>query len=182
MVRRMKTFDRIAFAILIFLLPAIAHADIIWPSLYVEQGILTWWVILLGLLLEVPLFKLATGAPWVRAAIITVIANTVSTLLGLVLIPISGLGWELSAGQVVNTVLHVGTFNWVTWVASFALAIGINTCIEGFVLTRLRATLPSDQHVRRGTPLKRTWPWLALANVLSVGLAVVAVYFQWISR
>jgi hypothetical protein len=91
--------------------------------------------------------------------------NAASALLGVFLIPIAGIAWEIIRG-IINP--NVGTFNPGTWAATFLLAVLINAALETFVLRRW-----FNQKTRK----KLFW-WLCVANSLSVGLAFGSLYFR----
>ncbi len=143
----------IAFAVL----PA--NADLIWPSLYIAKGMLSIKVILLGLIVELFFVKYFTKAGWKNSSIITFLMNLITTMLGIIFIPLSGLGSEF----VFDFVFHaydkfgIGTFHWSHWLAAYLLVILINTIIEGlFIKLTLKIKI-----------LKTFW-WLLIANAISV--------------
>ena len=136
----------------------IALADIVFPELLFEGRLLAWWVILIGLAIELPFVRLITGFTLKRCVIADLAMNAVSTVAGLLLIPILGLGWELGGSQV----LGERRFDLAHWTGTFLLAVIVNTAIEFAVL-------------RRGFKQQlgiRAFFWLGLANSLSVGLAL----------
>lgn len=138
-----------------------ANADIVWPSLYITKGMLSLKIIFLGLIIELLFVKYFTKINWKKAIIITLIMNLITTALGIILIPVSGLGIEF----VFDFVFHaydkfgIGTFHWSHWLVSYMLVILINTLIEGFFI---KLALK-----RR---LKETFFWLLIANGISVFL------------
>ena len=141
------------------LAPLPAHADIVWPSLYITKGMLSIKTILLGLVIELLFVKYFTKTDWKQASITTVIMNLITTVLGAILIPLSGLGSEF----VFDFVFHaydkfgIGTFHWSHWLVSYLLVIIINTLIEGlYIKSALKLRL------------KQTFPWLIIANGISV--------------
>ena len=143
----------IAFAVL----PA--NADLIWPSLYIAKGMLSIKVILLGLIVELFFVKYFTKAGWKNSSIITFLMNLITTMLGIIFIPLSGLGSEF----VFDFVFHaydkfgIGTFHWSHWLAAYLIVILINTIIEGlFIKLTLKIKI-----------LKTFW-WLLIANAISV--------------
>jgi hypothetical protein len=85
--------------------------------------------------------------------------NLITTLLGIIFIPISGLGSEL----VFDFVFHaydkfgIGTFHWSHWLTAYLLVIIINTFIEGLFI---KLTLK--------VKLAKTFWWLLIANGISV--------------
>ena len=148
----------LAISLIIFItLPV--NADLIWPSLYIAKGMLSIKVILLGLIVELFFVKYFTKAGWKKASIITFLMNLITTILGMILIPLSGLGSEF----VFDFVFHaydkfgIGTFHWSHWLAAYLLVIFINTVIEGlFIKLTLKIKI-----------LKTFW-WLLIANAISV--------------
>ena len=136
-----------------------AQADIVWPSLYITKGMLSLKVILLGLIVELLFVKYFTKIDWKKSCIITTLMNLITTVLGIILIPLSGLGSEL----VFDLVFHaydkfgIGTFHWSHWLVSYLLVILINTYIEGLFI---KLTLKLK--------LKQIFWWLLIANAISV--------------
>ncbi len=138
-------------------------ADMVWPALYLETRIFSWWAILTGILVEY-FFVLRIFALSPRQAVIAdVSANAVSSFLGLLLIPLSGLLWELFPGSVYMWALNWGTFNPMTWIGAFLLASLINAWVEGLVYIKLFKVELSYSSRRFG--------WLVVANMISVGIA-----------
>jgi hypothetical protein len=91
--------------------------------------------------------------------------NLASALLGIVLIPLSGIGWELLASITIYPLLNVGSFNPVTWTASVILAAITNAVVESFVLQR-----------SFGLVLGRRGFWLlAAVNLVTVSIAAVSI-------
>ncbi|MBO7611206.1 MAG: hypothetical protein J6T23_03240 [Elusimicrobia bacterium] len=148
----------LGIALIIFIsLPV--NADLIWPSLYIAQGMLSIKVILLGLIVEFFFVKFFTKVNWKKALIVTFLMNLITTILGMIFIPLSGLGSEI----VFDFVFHaydkfgIGTFHWSHWLVAYLLVILINTLIEGlFIKLTLKIKL-----------LKTFW-WLMTANAISV--------------
>ena len=71
-----------------------ANADIVWPSLYIAKGMLSIKVILLGFIIELFFVKYFTKTDWKKALTVTVLMNLITTILGIIFIPLSGLGSE----------------------------------------------------------------------------------------
>lgn len=141
-------------------------ANMVWPAVYLQSRLFTWWAIGLGLLIEFFAIRAIYKLTWRRSAIATVSANVGSTALGIVLIPLAGLAWEFFPGIIYNGLLGWGTFNPVTWIATFIIACLINALIEGLVLKFFfRLTLGH----------KRFW-LLAAANSISVGIAFASLF------
>jgi hypothetical protein len=137
-------------------------ADVIWPSLYVTEYFYASWAVLVGLACECLVFRFWLRFSWKRAALAAVVVNALSGALGIILIPISGLAWELTGGQAFET------FGPTSWAAAWVLAVLVNAVVEFWPLVwPFRAP--------------RTWRVFGIvvaANALSVGFAFVASLFM----
>ncbi len=111
-------------------LPVLAFANVIWPAYIAESRIISLHIIVISLLIEFLFFKYLFKITIIRALCYTLIANTASTILGLVLRPISGILWELSFGFVINEIFNWGTFNFVTWASVPILGGAVNAFLE----------------------------------------------------
>ena len=152
-------FKRFIFAIILCLIVLPANADIVWPSLYITKGMFSLKVIILGLIVELLFVKHFTNTNWKKASIVTILMNLITTILGIILIPLSGLSSEF----VFDFVFHaydkfgIGTFHWSHWLVSYILVILINTFIEGMFINLVLELR-----------LKQTFWWLFVANGISV--------------
>lgn len=135
-------------------------ADVVWPALDLAGSLWTWWVVLAGLLVEWPLAWLATKRSLLVGLLADLAMNAASAVAGGILLAIAGLAWEVGPGQLVMGLTDWGTYNPVTWWATFALAVLINSVIEAAVLVRFRA--PSA---------RRSFLLLLPGNAISVLLA-----------
>ena len=99
--------------------------------------------------------------PPAKALLADIAANTASALLGVVLIPLAGMGWEFFPGLILSKLFHIGTFNPIKWSATYVLACLINALLESYTL-ELLFKLPFT---------RKTFSWLVLANSISVGIA-----------
>lgn len=133
-----------------------------------EPRLLGVWSIPAGLAVEYGfLVWLMRLGPW-RALLVDIAMNAASSACGLVLVPLAGIAWEFFPGILMYKVFHIGTFNPVTWAATFVLAVLVNSGIEGLVISR-----------GFKTPLSRAqFLVLCTANAVSVGLAFVSFYFE----
>lgn len=141
--------------------PTAAYADVVWPALYAEQRLSSIPVILVGLLIETATLRYAFAMPWRRAATASFVVNAASALLGLVLIPLAGVVWEIFPGIILYRAFDLGTFNPITWTATFLLALTITTSVEVVCLKRL-FHLAAE---------RRTWRWWLFANSITVMMA-----------
>jgi hypothetical protein len=142
-----------------------ALADVVWPSLFLAERMLSWWIIAAGLVIEFFFVRWLTGAVPGRAALMTLVMNAISTAAGVVAIPISGLAWELIASVSLLPLMNWGTFNPVTWLVSAVLAALVNAVIEVGSL-RLIFKVPLS---------KRLFWWLAVANFITAGMALASL-------
>ncbi len=143
-----------------------ALANMVWPALFLEVRLFSWWAISLGLLIEFLAIRWIFKIRWSKAVVADVAANFGSALLGIPLIPMAGILWELFPGSVYMHFLKWGTFNPITWGATYVLAILINAAVESFVLRRF-FRLPVG---------RKQFFALAGANALSVGVAFVSLF------
>jgi hypothetical protein len=146
--------------------PVPALADVVWPALYLETRIFTWWAIVIGLLVEYLFVRWFFPLSPQRAAFATLAANAASTLAGVPLIPLAGLLWALFPGTIYTEWLGWGTFNPISWGAAFGLACGLNVAIESLVFKRF-----FQCRLRW-----RAWLGLGIANSLSVGVALASLF------
>jgi hypothetical protein len=138
----------------------------VWPALYLETRIFTWWAIGLGVLIEFFFVRWLFALSVRKAVIATTVANAVSALVGIPLIPLAGIVWEFFPGMIYMGPLHWGTFNPITWGGTFVLACLITTVIEALVYRYGFKFL-----VRR-----REFIWLIVANAFSVGAAFASLF------
>lgn len=140
-------------------------ADIVWPSLLLGGRLFTWWIIGTGLVVEFIFVLWLTRSAPLRAVVMTVTMNAVSAGIGLIGIPLSGLLWELIACISILPLFHWGTFNPVTWFVSCVLAAMLNTVIETACL----------RFLFKVEWTRRLFWWLAFANFVTVGIALVSI-------
>lgn len=156
--------NRFAFLALLSL-PALAHANVVWPAAILTQGFYTWWVIAAGLVIEWMAIQRLFGLSVGRAAFVDLVANAASALLGVLLIPIAGFAYELFPGSLINWALSWGTFNPVAWLATVLLAALVNLVVEATIMKR-----------EFKLPLTRRTKWILYAtNLVTVSLAIVAM-------
>lgn len=141
-------------------------ADVVWPALLLEQRMLSLVSIVAGLILEwLALWLCGFGLTWKKAAVVDVVMNATSSLLGIFLIPLLGMGWEYFPGELIENALNVGTFSSINWLATFLIAVAVTTAIEASVV-RWGFRIALGQ--------RRFWTLFG-ANAVSVGFAFVSV-------
>lgn len=154
----------------LLLLPTVAYANVVWPALYLEVRLFSWWAISAGLVLETLFVRYYFSLPAKRAFVATLAANIVSALLGIVLIPLAGLLWEFFPASIINSLLGWGTFNPITWGATFLLGCLVNSILEGLVYKKWFVA---------NLQLKSTaFLWLLAVNSLSVAMAFISLWIE----
>lgn len=144
-------------------------ADVVWPALLVELRLLGLVPILTGLVAEwLVLFFGGFGLSWKKAVVVDVVMNTVSSIAGIVLIPLLGLAWEFFPGILIQKAFSLGTFNPITWVGTFIIAVAATTAIESAVV-RWGFKIPLCQ--------RRFWILFG-ANAVSVGFAFAGLWLH----
>ena len=152
-----------------FLLNSTAHADIVWPSLYIAEGMASLPVILAGLVVEIFFVKYCTKIKWLKAIAVAFLMNLVTSVIGLYTNALSGF--------ILDLILYYGIgyhsrfwpfpeFGLDHWILHYTAIIFTNTLIEGGVV---RLTLKLK--------LKNTFWWLFLANTISVMLCAIYIHF-----
>ena len=91
--------------------------------------------------------------------------NLASALLGGVLIALAGVAWEIFPGLLLYKRWNLGTFNPITWWATFVMAVIINSVVEAQVLKRRFGVM----RWRRAAAV------LLVANSFSVAAAAIAM-------
>jgi len=162
----MKPYARPVIAASLLLASSTATADVVWPALFLEIRLFSWWAIAVGLVAEYLFVRWLFQLPIQRAVVATAAANATSSIAGILLIPLVGIVWELFPGSIYMYALKWGTFNPITWAATFVLACLVNTGIEAQVYKR-----GFKLQVRR-----REFWWIVVANAVSVGVAFVTLF------
>lgn len=162
----MRFCTKLAVGCSVLAMPALAHADVVWPALYLETRLFSWWAISIGLIAEVIFVKWLFAIPMKKAAIVTTVANVASSVSGILLIPLAGIVWEIVSGFLYMKALNWGTFNPITWAATFVLACLVNTAIESLVY-----------HRGYKFSIKRhEFGWIFIANAVSVAVALGSLF------
>jgi len=141
-------------------------ADLVWPALALEQRMLSILPIVAGLIVEwLALWLGGFGLKWNKAALVDVVMNATSALIGIFLIPALGMGWEYGPGQVVDRLIPIGMTFQIDWLAVYVIAVAVTTAIEASVV-RWGFKIPLGL---------RRFSILLGANAVSVGFAFVSV-------
>jgi hypothetical protein len=129
--------------------------DVVWPALVLEQRLLSAIPITAGLIVECLVLRFCFQLTWKRAITIDLAMNLVSTLVGMLLIPLIGLS------AFIFDFVRFGE-----WICTFLIAVLLTTGIEASVVS-WGFKVPVDN--------KRFW-WLLVGNAISVSLAFVGLF------
>ncbi|MBR2916701.1 MAG: hypothetical protein IKC07_03785 [Clostridia bacterium] len=160
----------VLLALLITVLPTVAFANIVWPTLYIVTGIMSWYIILAGLVIEFVFIKTKLKESYVKSAAMAFLMNLTSAVIGLFLIPLSGFITAIAVGpfDVLFNKIPVQNFYGIfLWAISYIVTILCNVLIEGLTL----------KFVFKKSFKKNFW-WLTIANSLSVLLAILILGFM----
>lgn len=164
----MSRQDKIlVLAILLALPAAAASADVIWPSAILEGRLLTWWAILIGLVVEGFALYRWFGLSPKTAVIADVTMNAVSTAVGYIAIPWGGYAYEYGIARYLYR-FGLYTFNPLAWLITILGASAINTVIELAVLRIGWKIQYSRSNFGR----------LLVANIVSVALAFGSILIK----
>jgi len=155
------------FGILAVLAPN-AWANLIWPALIIETNLLSVWAIAVGLVIEFIVLYFLFNMEVRKAIIVDTSMNAISTLFGIVLIPLAGIVWEIFPGLPVYYIFDVGTFNPFTWTATFIFAVMITAIIEILVIIKIFNISIDKKHKY----------YLCVANIGSVAVAFLLLWLK----
>ena len=143
-----------------------AEANVIWPAALLTGRLLTWWVIAASLAIEFGFVWIAFRLAPLRALLAALAANAASAAIGLLAVPFLGIVLEASLqGSGIAVKIDWDAFSPAGWIATLLIAVGFNLAIE-LLVYRTGFKLAID---RRAVLL------IALANVITVGLAMVSL-------
>lgn len=163
---KLKAVVGISLALLC--IPQAAFANVVWPSIYIAEGLRSWYVILGGLVAETVFIKLFTNKTLGKAFMIAFVINTISTLVGVLLIPLVGFFGAIGIGALADLISPGlgATFDTFMWICEYILTVLTNVAVEG-----LAAKLIFKISFR-----KSFW-WLLAGNAISVVICILAYGF-----
>lgn len=145
---------------------ATAHADVVWPALYLISRMVTWRSIVLGLVVAYLFVRQLTYFDIKKSILVDLAMNAVSCLAGMILISLAGVGWEFFPGIVIYKLFDIGTFNPGTWTATFFIAVFVNAFFKNVVI---------NEGFKKKLGWRGFW-WPSLANAASVGIAFISLW------
>ena len=158
--------------------PVTLHANVIWAALVLEKRLFSWWAISIGLLVEWLFVRQLFQITFRKAALATVAANAFSAILGIPLIPLAGLVWELVPAlldwfikkSVPALFDHIDLYavgKVISWCGTLVIACAVNVLLEGLFYKKV---FKFDFLFK-----SRKFLWFMLANFASVGAAAVSL-------
>jgi hypothetical protein len=147
------------FILTIFINTTPVYANIIWPSLYILEGMMTWWIIAIGLIIEFIFIKIFTKDNYIKSIIMDITINAISSLIGIIAIPLTGFLIELAFIPFNN-----GTFHISHWILDYLLTIFCNAVIESLALKLIFSKT-----------YKKIFWWIFCANTFSVVICVLKI-------
>ncbi len=152
-----KTKYGLICLISLLIMPLSASANMVWPSLYIAEGMRSWYVILIGLVSEIIFVKCFLKQSYLKSVVIAFVMNLVSTVLGVVAIPLSGF-----IGEILMIPFGTGTFHPTHWLMSYVFAVLSNVLIEGLTVKFIFKY-----------KFKKMFLWLCVANAISVIICIL---------
>lgn len=157
--------------------PVTLHANAIWAALVLEKRLFSWWAISIGLLVEWLFVRQLFQITFRKAALATVAANAFSAILGIPLIPLAGLVWELVPHllwlieeSVPALFEHIDLYEGnkvISWCGTIVIACAVNVLLEGLFYKKV---FKFDFLFK-----SRKFLWFMLANFASVGAAAASL-------
>ncbi|MDR2425486.1 MAG: hypothetical protein LBD59_12360 [Prevotellaceae bacterium] len=149
----------ITFILAIFLNATPVYANVIWPSLYIISGMMSWWIIAAGLIIEFIFIKIFTKDSYIKSVIMDITINTISSLVGIVVIPLTGILIEL-----IYILFDIGGWNILHWILGYLFTVFCNAAIESLALTLIFKKI-----------YKKVFWWMFCANIFSVIMCILKI-------
>lgn len=146
-------------------------ANLIWPVACLEAGLLSFWPITLGLLLEWPFVRWATKTKWPMGFCITLAVNFASALMGVFAIRLIGLLVTIPHGFLAEILKIDGTFGPSGWILTYLAAAFMMTCVEVAAFRRYFCRHFFEKRELPIPSLERVWVGMGMANLLSIAVA-----------
>lgn len=155
--------SKITLTALFLLIPLASNANLVWPSIYIVEHYYVWYVIVAALIIETFAAHIFLKTNWRKSIVTTFIINLISAILGLLLIPVSGIIVE-----VLTIPFGGGTFDVLHWILDYICMVFVNTCVEGLALKWIFKY-----------PFKQNFLWLFGANLISVIISLIALLIKF---
>lgn len=150
------------------LLPQTVFANIVWPSIYIAEGLRSWYIILSGLIIEAVFIKFFADKTFKQAGIISIVINAISTVVGVLMIPLVGFFGAIFIGMVLDAIASGlgNTFDTAMWICEYVLTVLTNVVVEGL----------AAKIIFKINFCKSFW-WLLVGNAISVVICIIVFGF-----
>jgi hypothetical protein len=157
-----KKLNPVQIAVLPILLSVgVAHADVIWPALYVvDSHFRFWYVIIAGLLLEAAVLRWRIVLNIKQALLVSLVVNAFSATVGIYLLSFGMFGLHIITDNLTG-----GTFSLFNKIATLVLMLIGSSCLEMLVA-----------RVVWKYPLRKTFAVFIFGNTLSYGFIVADLF------
>lgn len=156
------------------------QADIIWLGVGLMVGLLSFWTITLGFLVKWPIVKWILKTNWLNGLIATAILNIASLIIGNFLTILSTLFMAKGLTILLNKWMLNLNGQLIFWVLAFFITVFITAGIEALALTIYCKTKLFKKTGLAQPSLSRIWGGLTIANLLSVTITYLFIYFTMI--
>lgn len=134
-------------------------SDILMPSCYIYESMASWYALPICLLIEAVFVKLFLKESYLKSALITLVMNIVTLVIGFIALPLIGLFAEIAMLP-----FNTPTFHISHWVLNFLLISFFNTTLESFT---------AKLFFKHG--FKKVFWKLYAANATSLAIAILLV-------
>jgi hypothetical protein len=146
-------------------------ANLMWPGLFVESGLISVWAVILGLLIEWPFVRWVSAAGWIRSLGMTTVINAVSFVIGYFINPIVGFFVIIPHDLLAMLIKRSGTFGPSGWIFTYH-GIVLATAFVEFMAFRFFYSEKYYQKRQLNWPsTRKAWLGIWLANLASVAIA-----------
>lgn len=150
-------------------------ANVMWPGLFIESGLVSVWAVILGLLIEWPFVKRISNAGWGRSLSMTVVVNAVSFAIGYFINPVVSLLIIIPHDFLGGLTIGNNTFGASGWIFSYHAVVLATAFIEYLAFRFVYSDKYYQKHqLNRPSPGK-TWLGIWLANLASVAIAFMFI-------
>ena len=137
-----------------------ANANMIWPGVYIAQGVVKYYIIILNFIISILFVKKISNETSKKSIILTsLILIVLLSLAGTIVIPICGL-----VGELIFSVFNIRTFGLISWLINYSFAVAFYALVDSVVF---KLILESS--------IKKTYLSLFGYNMITIGLAIIEI-------
>lgn len=155
-------------------------ANLMWPGLFVESGLISAWAVILGLLIEWPFVKWVSATGWSRSLGMTTAINAVSFVIGCLVNPIVSLFIIIPHDLLKELLGKSETFGVSVWIFTYHGVVLATAGIEYVAFRFFYSEKYYQKHQLDRPTSKKIWFGIWLANLASVAVAFLFIKgHQW---